>query len=332
MNSSDSREYNSSNNSHITAPTMSAFFQDGNKSWFSFGLSDVDKTGRGPSPAWVPDDAVRGCTDCGEEFTFFNRRHHCRYCGRIFCWKCSNAFKMLPSEFGVREPQRVCTGCAAELEQYQEGLISTISNQTRTLNFNPDDISKFGSSPISFSMTAEIIKATHSVENFFGFVPNALIKDQSIPVSFLRQAKGIAFLSVIKAGFLFTGRIGTGLVVAKLPNGEFSAPSAIGTMGMGWGAQVGAEITDFVIILNTSGAVDAFSGSGQVSLGSELAVALGPLGRSSEADVNIGDKGIAPVFTYSQSKGFFAGISLEGAVIAVCYSFIFVVFLMVSCK
>lgn len=56
---------------------------------------------------------------------------------------------------------------------------------------------------------------------------------------------------MIKVGFVFTGRVGTGLVVARLPDGRWSAPSAIATAGVGWGAQIGGEITDFVIILNT---------------------------------------------------------------------------------
>jgi lipid-binding SYLF domain-containing protein len=61
----------------------------------------------------------------------------------------------------------------------------------------------------------------------------------------------LQFLTVIKVGFVFTGRVGTGLVVARLPDGRWSAPSAIATAGVGWGAQIGGEITDFVIILNT---------------------------------------------------------------------------------
>lgn len=61
----------------------------------------------------------------------------------------------------------------------------------------------------------------------------------------------LQFLTVIKVGFVFTGRVGTGLVVARLPDGRWSAPSAIATAGVGWGAQIGGEITDFVVILNT---------------------------------------------------------------------------------
>lgn len=62
-------------------------------------------------------------------------------------------------------------------------------------------------------------------------------------------------------GFIVAGRVGTGLVVAKTEEGVWSAPSAIATMGMGWGALIGGEITDFVLVLNTDSAVESFSGA-----------------------------------------------------------------------
>ena len=71
----------------------------------------------------------------------------------------------------------------------------------------------------------------------------------------------LQFLTVIKAGIIWSGKIGTGLVIARNRDGSWSAPSAIGTAGMGWGAQIGAECTDFVILLNSHAAVDAFTGA-----------------------------------------------------------------------
>ncbi|CAN0329700.1 unnamed protein product, partial [Hapterophycus canaliculatus] len=78
-----------------------------------------------------------------------------------------------------------------------------------------------------------------------------MIQDQSIPQELLSHAKGLAFLTVIKGGFIVAGRVGTGLVVAKTEEGVWSAPSAIATLGVGWGALMGAEVTDFVLVLNT---------------------------------------------------------------------------------
>jgi lipid-binding SYLF domain-containing protein len=100
------------------------------------------------------------------------------------------------------------------------------------------------------------------------------------------------------------------VVVARTAHG-WSGPSFIGTGGAGWGLQIGAEVTDFVIVLNNDSAVRAFSKGGNVTLGADASVAAGPVGRAAEADVTPK----AAVYTYSKSKGLFAGVSLEGAVI-----------------
>jgi lipid-binding SYLF domain-containing protein len=89
--------------------------------------------------------------------------------------------------------------------------------------------------------------------------------DQLIPPDIIANCKGVAIITVVKAGFLFSGRVGSGIVVARVGTG-WSAPSAIGTGGMGWGLQIGAELTDFIIILNTSDAVEAFSKGENLSL------------------------------------------------------------------
>jgi SH3 domain-containing YSC84-like protein 1 len=136
------------------------------------------------------------------------------------------------------------------------------------------------------------------------------IPEHAIPPAVLRDAKGLAILTVFKAGFVFSGRGGTGVVVARTGKG-WSGPSAIGTGGAGFGLQIGAQVTEFVIVLNTPEAVQAFSREGNVVLGADLSVAAGPMGRSAEAAVTP----IAAVYTYSRSQGLFAGASLEGTVI-----------------
>ena len=70
-------------------------------------------------------------------------------------------------------------------------------------------------------------------------------------------------------------------------------------------------MTDFVIVLNNWAAVRAFSRGGNVTVGADVSAAAGPVGRAAEADITP----TAAVYTYSRSKGLFAGISLEGAVI-----------------
>jgi lipid-binding SYLF domain-containing protein len=134
--------------------------------------------------------------------------------------------------------------------------------------------------------------------------------EKGISSHVLRRARGLAIISVVKAGFFFSGKAGEGVVVARTGHG-WSGPSFIGTGGAGFGPQIGAQVTDFVIVLNNERAVRAFSKGGNVTLGADASVAAGPVGRAAEADVTPR----AAIYTYSKSKGLFIGASLEGAVI-----------------
>jgi len=136
------------------------------------------------------------------------------------------------------------------------------------------------------------------------------VPEKSIPRTVLKDARGVAILTVIKAGFGLSGRGGAGVVVARTAKG-WSGPSGIGTGGAGFGLQIGAQVTEFVIILNTEAAVKAFAQGVNVALGGGLSVAAGPIGRNVEAAL----LPVAAVYTYSRSQGLFAGISLEGTII-----------------
>lgn len=92
---------------------------------------------------------------------------------------------------------------------------------------------------------------------------------------------------------------------------EWSAPSAIGIAGLGGGFEIGIEVSDLVIILNYDRAVEAFAKGGNLTLGGNFTVAVGPLGRNLEGNVSL--RSSAAVFTYCKSRGLFAGISLEGS-------------------
>lgn len=119
-------------------------------------------------------------------------------------------------------------------------------------------------------------------------------------------------MTVLKAGFLGSGRFGSGVIVARLGDGSWSAPSAIGTVGGGFGGQIGFELTDFVFILNDYMSVKTFSQAGTLTLGGNVSIAAGPVGRNAEAAGGASLKGVGGVFAYSKTKGLFAGVSLEG--------------------
>ena len=134
--------------------------------------------------------------------------------------------------------------------------------------------------------------------------------EKSIPPEVLRNAKGVAIMTVVKAGFIVSARGGSGVVVARTGKG-WSGPSAIGTGGAGFGFQIGAEQTEFVFVLNTNEAVKAFSQGGNVQFGGNISAAAGPIGRTAEAGVTP----VAAVYAYSRSQGLFGGVSIEGTVV-----------------
>jgi len=164
-----------------------------------------------------------------------------------------------------------------------------------------------------FSLPGEAEKAARILESFLANPDHPESALNAIPKAVLQRARGLAIFQVIKAGFVFSGKAGSGLVLARLPDGSWSAPSCIGTAGVGWGLQIGADITDFVIVLNSEEAVRAFSMGGNVTIGGNVSASAGPIGTGGAVQASLASP--APMFSYSKSKGLFAGLSLEGTVL-----------------
>ncbi|XP_060709064.1 SH3 domain-containing YSC84-like protein 1 [Hemiscyllium ocellatum] len=164
--------------------------------------------------------------------------------------------------------------------------------------------------PIPSNLKSEAKKAAKILREFTE-ISSRNGPDVIIPAHVIAKAQGLAIISVIKAGFLVTARGGSGIVLSRLPDGRWSAPSAIGIAGLGGGFEIGIEVSDLVIILNQKRAVDAFAKGGNLTLGGNFTVAIGPIGRNLEGDVAV--RSSAAVYTYCKSRGLFAGISLEGS-------------------
>jgi lipid-binding SYLF domain-containing protein len=165
-------------------------------------------------------------------------------------------------------------------------------------------ISSLGLSAVTAAEQETVDHCTRIIQDF------RRMPESSIPRSVLRHSKGLAIMTVIKAGFIFSGKGGHGVVVARTDRG-WSGPSFVGAGGAGWGPQIGVEATDFVFVLNTDAAVRAFSKGGNVTLGADASVAVGPVGRDAHAAVTP----TAAIYTYSRTKGLFAGAAVEGAII-----------------
>ena len=152
----------------------------------------------------------------------------------------------------------------------------------------------------------EIVDRSAEIMRGFRAMP-----EKAIPRRVLDDARGLAIMSVLKVGFGVSGQGGQGVVVARTGHG-WSGPSFIGTGGAGWGLQIGAQITEFVFVLNTDAAVRSFSRGGNVTVGGDVSATAGPVGRDLQAGVTPS----AAIYTYSRSQGLFAGVSLQGAVVA----------------
>ena len=138
------------------------------------------------------------------------------------------------------------------------------------------------------------------------------IPARGIPLDLLRKAQGIVIVpDLVKAGFVIAGRVGRGVLMARDENGTWTNPVFLGMAGGSIGAQIGASATDVVLLFRTRKSVDDFLSHNKVTLGADIAIAAGPLGRSVEADTDL--KMRAEILSYSRSRGLFAGVAIEGA-------------------
>jgi len=136
--------------------------------------------------------------------------------------------------------------------------------------------------------------------------------DKGIPEEVLSAAKCILVVpDLIKGGFIFGGKHGRGVASCRTSNG-WSAPAFISVGGGSWGLQIGVEGVDLVmLVMNDQGFQHLLSS--KFELTGEGSVAAGPVGRHASAGTDW--KMNTEMLTYSRSKGVFAGLTLEGAVV-----------------
>ena len=140
-------------------------------------------------------------------------------------------------------------------------------------------------------------------------------RDQYIPDRLLERAYAIAVIpDLTKAAFFFGGRHGNGLMVVRDKDGRFSNPVFITMTGGSFGWQWGVQKTDIVLVFTSRRGVDGIAG-GKVTLGADASVAAGPVGRTASAATDPSFK--AEVYSYSRSKGIFAGLALDGTVVRI---------------
>ncbi len=137
--------------------------------------------------------------------------------------------------------------------------------------------------------------------------------DQSIPEDLMRSCSAIAiFPNTISAGLGIGGKYGQGIIMIRDNNGRWSPPAIFTLAGGSLGWQIGGQATDFVLLIMNRRSVDGIL-QGQFKLGADASAAAGPVGRAAEASTDVQLKG--GILSYSRSRGLFAGVKLEGAVI-----------------
>lgn len=155
----------------------------------------------------------------------------------------------------------------------------------------------------------------------------------------IQKAVGLAFVRASKVVLGVSVHGGSGIVISRLSDGTWSAPSAIGTWGLGLGLQFGLEVAEYIFILQTQESLDHFRSGGSFTVGGNIGAAVAGMGREAygaasaggtcgagtsikddeynDNDSNENGKeskiGIAPIVAYAKSQGLYIGVSLEGS-------------------
>jgi lipid-binding SYLF domain-containing protein len=156
---------------------------------------------------------------------------------------------------------------------------------------------------------ARLVLATQALEQI-----NAM-PDQGVPDWLLARAHGIAVIpNVIKVGLGIGGRGGKGVLTVRDEQGRWSNPVFVRLAGGSFGWQAGVQAADVVLVFTTKAGIDGIT-DGKLTLGADASVAAGPVGRATSVatDPNFS----AEVYSYSRTRGLFAGLALDAAAITI---------------
>jgi len=141
------------------------------------------------------------------------------------------------------------------------------------------------------------------------------IPARSIPASLLANAHGIVIIpDMLKGGFIIGVKHGRGVVVTRDEAGKWRAPMFVQITGGSVGWQVGVQGTDLVLVFRTKNSVTNLM-QGNFTIGATASAAAGPVGREAEAATDVALK--TEIYSYSRSRGLFAGVALDGSVLSV---------------
>jgi SH3 domain-containing YSC84-like protein 1 len=140
------------------------------------------------------------------------------------------------------------------------------------------------------------------------------VPEKDIPASLWTKANCVAVVPGLKrAAFIVGGEYGKGLVSCRTADGDWSPPVFIKIQKGSWGAQIGGEEVDLVLLVMNDRGIEHLLRN-KVSLGTEASVAAGPLGRDVQAATDAAMR--AEILSWSRSHGVFAGVNLSGGVVS----------------
>jgi lipid-binding SYLF domain-containing protein len=140
-------------------------------------------------------------------------------------------------------------------------------------------------------------------------------RDQGIPDRLLERAYGIAVIpEFTKVAFFLGGSRGHGVLVVRDASGHFSSPIFVTLTGGSFGFQWGVQKTDLVLVFTSRKGIEGITG-GKLTLGADVSVAAGPVGRQASAATDQAFN--AGVYSYSATRGIFAGLALSGAALTI---------------
>jgi lipid-binding SYLF domain-containing protein len=164
---------------------------------------------------------------------------------------------------------------------------------------------------ITTSATTDGSKETEKIHSSINVLKDFNGMKESIPHDLIDDCQGVVIIpNLLNAGFVAGGKRGRGIALVKLDDGTWSDPVFITLTGGSFGLQIGVQSIDLVLVFRHKGVLTKVK-DGDFTIGGDASAAAGPVGRSTSANTDY--KLEAEVYSYSRSRGLFAGISINGS-------------------
>ncbi len=161
----------------------------------------------------------------------------------------------------------------------------------------------------------EGVKETERLHKAANVIKDFGAMKESIPHDLIADCKGIVIVpGLLNAGFVVGGKRGRGVAMVKLGDGTWSDPVFVTLTGGSFGLQAGVQSVDLVLVFRHKGVLTKVK-NGDFTIGGDASAAAGPVGRSTSANTDY--KMEAEVYSYSRSRGLFAGVSINGSDLAI---------------